>query len=67
MSKALKKAWVKYDCVHDTYTLKLWNAKKGEWQDAEEGVYPFKDGDYIHYSLLTRVLVLISDGYSVTI
>ena len=63
----MKKAWVEYDSLHDAYVLKIWDEKKSEWKRAMDGVYTFTEGNCIHYSLLTRVLSLVKDGYSVDI
>jgi hypothetical protein len=63
----MKKAWIKYDCLHDAYVLKLWDEKNSEWRNAKDGVYPFVDGQYIKSSLLIRVIQLVQKGYSVDI
>lgn len=75
--KKTKRAWVRYDMDEktkvETYTLLFWSDADAGWREemktrfVADAKHPDGPTDFIHYSLLLRVIELVNDGWEVEI
>lgn len=77
MAKLKKKARVRYDdgkvSGKEQYALEFWSEADGKWHEdmatrfVADAKHPESGDEFVHYSLVTRIIDLVNQGYDIDI